>query len=111
MVVSATEEVEGNWWLAQPQRTVEYSDSSVTVTMQVVLAGLRVHAPECQLTASGDAKRMTNVRLAVDTTFAQIDPDYPQLLMLRAGTDLIKELSREDKINLFELLRKGNVEC
>lgn len=107
MRVSAVEEVSGDWWLSEPLPERVEPKTRFTARLDVQLPKLHLHAPSCSVVVSLDDRgHMTHVRLALYTTFAQIDPEVAQLVFFRAGTELRKEMSRECKAELFASVRE-----
>lgn len=105
--VSVVEEVSGDWWLSEPLPEVIEPRTRATARLDVVLDGLQLHAPDCHVFVELDDRgHVIGIRLAVHTTFAQIDPEYPQLVFFSAGTELRKEMSRKCKGEVWEILKE-----
>jgi len=107
--VLATEEVSGDWWLAEPIEPEPKPPEPITqfkATIHVLLSGLHLHAPACHVVATLNPQGyMTHIRLALHTKFAQFDPRQPKLVFFPAGTELRKEMARSCKEELFTQIK------
>lgn len=102
ITVSATEQVSGSWWLGgerkpEPQQVWHERREAV---LHLHLDKLKVHSPGCAVIACLSYGGLARCELAADTTFAQEEGKQEQLLMLPAGTNILGEMSLDNKITL-----------
>lgn len=100
IAVSASEYIEGNWWLPDTQIL-----EAPRVWQETRLAMMKVHMPELnafcplvKLKACLEHGGIARVELATETQFA--DSDGNQLLFLPAGTNILPCMTLDSKITL-----------
>lgn len=97
--VSATEYVEGSWWVAaerKPEPRQAWHEVR-QIILHVVLRELRLHSPICELAVHLSYGAIARVELACDTLFAQTE-GTEQFLELPAGTNILEMLDLEAKL-------------
>lgn len=101
--VSATERVEGSWWLQdrKPEPPRPWHEKR-TAFIHLHLSKLGVHAPACEVVACLAYGSLDRVELAVDCQFAQEEGRGAELLFLAAGTNVLPVMSSDCKIKLLQ---------
>jgi len=99
--VSATEYVEGSWWLGEgrvPEERRPWHEQRPAI-LHLFLPELGVHAPACEVTAHLSYGAIARVELVLDTRFAQTT-GREQFLDLPAGTNILEVMSLDSKLAL-----------
>ncbi len=107
--VSATERVDGSWWLGEdrkPEPPRPWHEKRIGF-IHMHLSALGVHSPACEVLVFLSYGSMERVELAIDTQFAQEDGKNPELLMLAAGTNVLPCMSSDCKVKLMQELGRG----
>lgn len=102
ITISATEYVEGDWWLGKeleitPPETWHEKRSAV---LDLVLGSLGVHSPATPLVVSLSYGGIARVELEFATTFAAMSETATELLQLPAGTNVLPVMSQDCKVAL-----------
>ena len=108
--VSATERVDGSWWLGEdrkPEPPRPWHEKRVGF-IHMHLSKLGVHSPACEVLAHLSYGSLARVELALDTVFAQEDTKSEQLLTLPAGTNVLEVMSSDCKVGLLQDLGRGD---
>ena len=100
--VSASETVEGSWWMDDNRRPEPQQEWHVRrpAIIHLHLKELGVHSPACEVIACLSYGGLTRVELATDTQLAQESGKQEQMLFLPAGTNVLGEMSMDCKIAL-----------
>ena len=100
--VTATETVEGSWWLEDNRKPEPQQEWHVRrpVIIHVHLDKLGVHSPACEVIACLSYGGLTRVELATDTQFAQEDGKQVQLIHFPAGTNVLGEMRQDCRVAL-----------
>lgn len=100
--IAATEQVSGDWWITKPEEVEAPQSWHVRkeAVAHLFLPKLGVHSPATPVIALVSYGAVARVELAADTTFAQIEGEPEQLLMLPAGTNLLPVMSQDSKIEV-----------
>lgn len=101
IAVSATEIVEGSWWLGEgrkPEPKQVWHEQRHCI-IHLYLEELRVHSPVCEVTAHLSYGAIARVELSLDTQFAQTE-GKEQMLFLPAGTNISEVMHLEMKMIL-----------
>lgn len=99
--VSATEYVEGSWWLGEgrkPEPKQVWHEARSCI-VHLVLEELKVHSPACEVTVHLSYNAIARVELALDTQFAQTE-GIDKMLFLPSGTNLGEVMNLEMKMIL-----------
>lgn len=101
IAVSASEVVEGSWWLGEDRKPIppQVWHERRTAIVHVFLEALKVHSPICEVVACLSYGAIDRIELALDTTFAQTE-GAEQLLELPAGTNIRDVMSIDSKVAL-----------
>ena len=95
MPVEATETLSGSWWAeldAIPTPKRAWQESHLT-TLPVSLRSLRVASPSVAVYAVFGEGCLDRVDLAADTLFARPGSSLTELVLLPAGTNILRDLS------------------
>lgn len=100
--ISATETVEGSWWLDDTRRPEPQQEWHVRrpAIIHLHLQALGVHSPACEVIACLSYGGLTRVELVEKTQLAQEHGKQEQHLFLPAGTNVLGEMSIDCKIAL-----------
>lgn len=96
MPVEATETLCGSWWTGQdepPTPKRAWHESRLT-TLPLEFRSLGVSSPSAAVYAVFGEGCLTRVELAADTLLARPGSSLSELVILPAGTDVIRDLSR-----------------
>lgn len=107
--VSATERVDGSWWLGEdrkPEPPRPWHEKRIGF-IHMHLDKLGVHSPACEVLVYLAYGSLGRVELAIDTQFAQEDGNNPELLMLAAGTNVLPCMSSDCKTGLLQDLGRS----
>lgn len=101
IAVSATEVVEGSWWLGEGRKPepVQVWHEQRHCIVHIYLDELKVHSPACEVVVHLSYGAIARVELALDTQFAQTE-GTDKLLFLPAGTNLSDVMALEMKMIL-----------
>ena len=102
ILVSATETVEGNWWLGAERRPEPKQEwhTQKSCVLHVHLGELQLHAPAVELTVHLHWGGIARAELSVETTFAQTAEGVEQLVVMPAETDILSCMTRDCKVKL-----------
>lgn len=99
--ISATETVEGSWWLGEgrrPEARREWHEQRPAI-IHAILPELKLHAPCCEVLVHLSYGAIARVELMMDTRFAQTEG--PEALFdLPGGTNILEVMGLECKMNL-----------
>jgi len=97
--VSATEYVEGSWWLGEGRRPEPKQawHEQRPLIVHLYLEELKVHAPACEIVAHLSYGAIARVELALDTQLAQSE-GAEQLVFLPAGTNISEVMGLDMKM-------------
>ncbi len=101
LCVSATEVVEGSWWLGEgrkPEPKQVWHETKMAI-LHLHLGELGLHSPAVEVVAHLSYGGIARCELAVDTTFAQTE-GVETLVTFAAGTDVLGCMTRDCKIKL-----------
>lgn len=105
--VSATEKMEGNWWLEdrKPEPPRPWHEKR-TAFIHLHLSKLFVHSPACEVVVYTAYGSLDRVELAIDTQFAQEEGRGAELLFFAAGVNVLPVMSSDCKVQLLQDLSR-----
>ncbi len=99
--VSATEVVEGSWWLGEgrkPEPKQAWHEMKMAI-LHLHLGELGLHSPAVEVNVHLSYGSIARCELAVETTFAQTE-GTEMLVVFAAGTDVLQCMTRDCKVKL-----------
>lgn len=99
--VSATEIVEGSWWLGEGRKPepVQEWHTTKTCILHLHLGELGLHSPAVEVIVHLSYGSIARCELAVETTFAQTE-GVEMLVTFAAGTNVLDCMTRDCKVKL-----------
>lgn len=108
IAVSASEEVEGSWWLGAERKVEKRSEwhEKRPAIIHLHLDKLQVHSPAVEVVVHLSYGGIARVELAVETQFAHEVESDPTMLWLPSGCNVLEVMSRDCKMALMVEVKK-----